>query len=76
MAEIFLSSKIAYFFSMSSFPPSEVFNKKAILKNFSIFTRKHLCCSLFLIKLQAFRAATLLKKILQHRLFLMNIVKF
>ena len=27
--------------------------KKSALKNFTIFTRKHLCCSLFLIKLQA-----------------------
>ena len=27
--------------------PLDVFYKKAILKNFSIFTGKHLCCSLF-----------------------------
>ena len=32
------------------------------LKNFSKFTEKHLCCSLFLIKLQAFRPATSLKR--------------
>ena len=31
-------------------------------KNFAIFTGKHLCWSLFLIKLQAFRPTTLLKK--------------
>ena len=30
--------------------------KKAVLKNFAIFTGKHLYCSLFLIKLQAFQA--------------------
>ena len=35
--------------------------KKAILKYFAIFTEKHLCWSLFIIKLQAFRPATLLK---------------
>ena len=29
--------------------------KKGVLKNFAIFTRRHLCKSLFLIKLQAFR---------------------
>ena len=29
--------------------------KKAVLKNFTIFTGKHLCWSLFLIKLPAFR---------------------
>ena len=38
-----------------------VLQKKAALKNFAIFTRKHLCWSLFVIKLQARRPATLLK---------------
>ena len=36
-------------------------NKK-FLKNFAIFIRKHLCWSCFLIKLQASRHATLLKR--------------
>ena len=36
--------------------------KKAVLKNFAIFRRKHLYCSLFLIKLQTFRPVTLLKR--------------
>ena len=36
--------------------------KKSILKNFSNFSGKHLCWSLVLIKLQAFRPATLLKR--------------
>ena len=31
--------------------------KSAVLKSFAIFTGKHLCCSLFLIKLHAFRHA-------------------
>ena len=35
--------------------PSELFYKKTVLKNFAIFTGKHLCWSSFLIKLQAFR---------------------
>ena len=35
--------------------------KKVVLKNFAVFTRKHLYWSLFLIKLRAFRPATLLK---------------
>ena len=34
--------------------------KKAVLKSFVIFTGKHLCRSLFLIKLQTYRPATLL----------------
>ena len=42
--------------------PQEVFLEKAILKTFTIFTGKNLCCSLFLIKLKAFRSATLLKR--------------
>ena len=33
--------------------PPEVFYKKAAIKNFEIFTGKHLCWSLFLINLQA-----------------------
>ena len=39
-----------------------MFFKTAILKNFVKFTGKKLCWSLLLIKLQAFRAATLLKR--------------
>ena len=36
--------------------------EKAVLKNFTIFTGKHLCWSIILIKLQAQRPATLLNK--------------
>ena len=42
--------------------PPEVFYKKAVLKNFTIFTGKYLCWSFFLIKLQALKHATLLKR--------------
>ena len=52
---------------------SEVFYKKAALKNSPIFTRKHLCWSLFLIKLQAW--SNFIKKRLQHRCFPVNIAK-
>ena len=41
---------------------SQMFFKIDALKIFAIFTRKHLCWSLFLIKLQAFRTGTLLKR--------------
>ena len=41
--------------------PPEVFSKK-VVKSFGNFKGKHLCGSLFLIKLQAFRFATLLKR--------------
>ena len=39
----------------------EVFCKKAAVKTYAKFTGKHQCCSLFSIKLQAFRSATSLK---------------
>ena len=35
---------------------------KDVLNNLAKFTEKHLCLSLFLIKLQTFRSSTLLKK--------------
>ena len=44
--------------------------KKAVLKNFAIFTGKSLCLSLYLIKLQAFRSATLLKRDFNTGVFL------
>ena len=37
-------------------------SSKGVLKNFAIFTGKHLCWSFFLIKLQAYRPAALLKR--------------
>ena len=39
-----------------------VLERKAVLKNFAIFTEKHLYWSLFVIKLQVLRPATLLKR--------------
>ena len=55
--------------------PPEVLYKKAVLKNFAKFIGKHLCWSLFLLKVQA-QAYNFIKKILQHRCFPVNIVKF
>ena len=48
----------------------EVFCKKGVLRNFTKFTGKHLCQSLF------FKTAALLKKGLWHRCFPLNFVKF
>ena len=42
--------------------PPDLFYKEVVLKNFSIFTGKYLCSSLFFVKLQALRSATLLKR--------------
>ena len=50
--------------------------KIVVIQNFAIFTGKHLCWSLFLIKLQAFRATILLKIRLKLRCFHVNIAKF
>ena len=48
----------------------KVFYKKAVLKNFAIFTGKHLCWSVFFIKWQNFSPATLLKRDSNTGLFL------
>ena len=40
----------------------QMFFKIVVLKNFAIFAGKHLCWSLFEIKLQAWKPATLLKR--------------
>ena len=54
----------------------EVFCKKGVLRNFTQFTRKHVCQSLFLNKGADLRSATLLKKKLWHRCFPGNFGKF
>ena len=41
---------------------SQIFFKIGVLKNVAIFTAKHMCWSLFLMKLQAWRAATSSKR--------------
>ena len=50
--------------------------KKGVLRNFTKFTGKHLCQSLFFNKFAGLRPATLLKKRLWHRCFPVNFVKF
>ena len=61
-----------------SSPPPEVFYKKGVLINFTNFTGKHLCQSLFFNKVAGPRpkAATLLKKRLWHSCFPVKFVKF
>ena len=50
--------------------------KLGVLRNSANFTRKHFCWSLFKIKLQAFRSATLLKWDPNRGVFLWNFAKF
>ena len=50
--------------------------KKAILKNFVIFTGKYLCRGLFFNKVANHQACNFIKKRLQHRYYIVNIGKF
>ena len=52
-----------------------MFCKKGDLKNFTKFTGKHLCQSLFFNKVAGLRPATSLRKKLWHRCFTVNFVK-
>ena len=49
--------------------------EKGVLKTFAKFTGKHLCQSLFFNKVADLRPATLSKKRLWHRCFLLNFAK-
>ena len=50
--------------------------EKAVLKNFAIFTGKHLCQSLLLIDLRASRPATFLKRESDTGVFLLILQNF
>ena len=54
----------------------EVFCKKYVLRNFTKFTGKYLCQSLFFKKVAGLGSANLLKKRPWHRCFDVNFVKF
>ena len=55
--------------------PPEVFYKRAVIKNFVIFTGKHVFESLF-YKVADRQTWNFIKKRLQHRCFPVNIAKF
>ena len=54
----------------------EVFCKEGVLKNFANFTGKHLCQSLFFNENAGLSPATLLKRRLWHKCFLVNFANF
>ena len=56
--------------------PPEVFCKKGVSKNFTKFTGKQLCESLFLNKIAGLSTATLLKRRLWYRCFPVNFGKY
>ena len=51
-------------------------SEKGVFRNFTEFTRKHLCQSLFFINVAGLKPATLLKNRLLHRCFPLNFAKF
>ena len=55
---------------------SQIFFKISVLKNLANFTEKHLFRKPFLIKLQAFRPATLLKREFSTCVFVWNLRNF
>ena len=55
---------------------SQMFFKIGVLKNFPMLAKKHLCSSLFLIKLGPWGPVFLLKTRFQHRCFPVNIPEF
>ena len=57
-------------------PPKVFCFEKGVLRNFTKFTRKYLCQTLFFNKVAGMRPATLLKKRLWHRCFRVNFAKF
>ena len=71
-------SKILQFLRLALYRSSRpgVFCKKGAVKNFTKFTVKHPCQSLFFNKVSGFRPATLLKKRPWHRCFTVNFVEF
>ena len=54
----------------------EVFWKKGVFRNFTKFTRKHLCQCLIFNKVACLRSEILLKQRLWHRCFSANFAKF
>ena len=52
-----------------------VIHKKAVLKNFVIFTRKHLCWNLFFNKNAGLQVPSFIKKRLEHSCLFANIEK-
>ena len=61
---------------MSKSCNEQAFNKKDVLKNFPIFTEKHLHWSLFLDENVDLQSWNFIKERLQHRFFTVNIAKF
>ena len=74
MGNIEITTKLSRWKSVSSIDDDYLeAATRSVLKNFVIFTRKHLCWSLFLIKLQACK---FIEMRLQHWCFPLHVRKF
>ena len=69
MTEIFKFKGHSYDLRKNRSSRPEVYCKRGVLRNFTKFTGKHLCQSLFFNKVADLRSETLLKKRLWHRCF-------
>ena len=69
-----IKKNLFWVFEMNRSSRPEVFCKNGVLKNFATFTGKHLCQSLFLIKLQP-NTCNFIKKRLWHRPYACNFIK-
>ena len=65
---------LPWFFFLQKQSP-EVFYKKAVLKDFAIFTGKYMCWCLIFIEDTRRQASNFIKKKLRHECFLVNIAK-
>ena len=70
----YFCTKYAIMMEFGSSHP-EVFCKKGVLRNFTKFTGKRLCQSLFFNKVAGLRPSTLFKKRVWHRCFPVNFVE-
>ena len=73
MGNIEITTKLSRLKSVSSIDDDYLEAAGGVLKNFVIFTGKHLCWSLFLIKLQAYK---FIEKRLQNWCFPLHVRKF
>ena len=74
LSAIFQRNHCFYQTGLGQKQPSKVFCKNGVLKNLANFTEKHLCWSLFLIKLRA--SVSLLKRGSNTSVFLWNLRNF
>ena len=74
--EVFVKTHVLLYFYNETRSSHQRCSIKAVLKNFAIFTRKHLCWNLFFNKVAGLQACNFIKKRLQRRRLTVNIPKY